>query len=1055
MTQATHDPNAVAAALADPAFCALANGPVLVAGGAPVRILYASEPLLALFGVHDLDALNKRIFDGSEPGARRLADLAANLPQGQPRLERLRFYVSGVSEAITFQCKQVAGASNMFVAAAIGVRPALLTRAPARTPSLATNAPLTLTPLEAASAEVTAPAQTAAPDPHPAPRAAEIRPTGSVRFLWKSDADVRFTSFDRMGSKALGVEPDALLGRSVLELAGLPGFDPDGRLCAALMRRETWSGIEVNWPIGDGDEAAPVVMGGLPVFNRERVFTGYSGFGVVHLDRATKRVLPVNDATAADIAEETAPQAPFEIESMELAEVQSALGADVAQIADMTTLADMAASPAVTPEAEATTQAEMAQIAADIVEPSLFDVLEAEDGAAGSPTESDADLNDDHIADSPVERTFPQLEFASRPTTPAIAAFTSQNVVALNAWKTGGAQPAAPQALAAPPSEATAREAPVREAPANEAREFNPKDEFPSREGEEEELVRLTPTERHAFREIARALGARIEDAEKRRVRRDERETDERKAEPPRTPLHTEAERAARSPERPAERAPAFTAPIPSHDAASRKLLDRVDAALMVCSEGEAVFLNKQLLETLGYDSFADFSSAGGVTRMFRRRAPDVATSGGAVPVARRDGEIVALEGKLTTIEWDGAPAMLTTFRRPADTELNTRYRALELDLRAREAEGRELHAILDTATDGVAILDGDGRILGLNRSAEALFGYEQNEVAGESYTILFATESHPAAIDYLSGLKTNGVRSVLNDGREVMGRARQGGVLPVFMTIGRIGVEPASKFCVVMRDMTQWKNAERDLKDARRTAEEASALKSDFLAKISHEIRTPLNAIIGFTEVILEERFGPIGNDRYKDYLKDIHASGALVMSLVNDLLDLSKIEAGKLELNFGSVDANRVINESVSMMQAQAIRERVIIRLSLAPQFPNIVADERALRQIVLNLLSNAVKFNQPGGQVIVSTALTDAGAAVLRVRDNGVGMTEKEVEIALEPFRQIQTSRHTKGTGLGLPLTKALVEANRAAFSIRSRKDEGTLVEVSFPSTRVLAE
>jgi PAS domain S-box-containing protein len=398
---------------------------------------------------------------------------------------------------------------------------------------------------------------------------------------------------------------------------------------------------------------------------------------------------------------------------------------------------------------------------------------------------------------------------------------------------------------------------------------------------------------------------------------------------------------------------------------------------------------------------------------------------------------------------------MLTTFRRPADTELNTRYRALELDLRAREAEGRELHAILDTATDGVAILDGDGRILGLNRSAEALFGYEQNEVAGESFTILFATESHPAAIDYLSGLKTNGVRSVLNDGREVMGRARQGGVLPVFMTIGRIGVEPASKFCVVMRDMTQWKNAERDLKDARRTAEEASALKSDFLAKISHEIRTPLNAIIGFTEVILEERFGPIGNDRYKDYLKDIHASGALVMSLVNDLLDLSKIEAGKLELNFGSVDANRVINESVSMMQAQAIRERVIIRLSLAPQFPNIVADERALRQIVLNLLSNAVKFNQPGGQVIVSTALTDAGAAVLRVRDNGVGMTEKEVEIALEPFRQIQTSRHTKGTGLGLPLTKALVEANRAAFSIRSRKDEGTLVEVSFPSTRVLAE
>ncbi len=415
-------------------------------------------------------------------------------------------------------------------------------------------------------------------------------------------------------------------------------------------------------------------------------------------------------------------------------------------------------------------------------------------------------------------------------------------------------------------------------------------------------------------------------------------------------------------------------AAAPADSRAMARLLDRIDAGLMVCREGEAVFLNKCLLETLRYNTFEDFSAAGGVSRMFRGRTPEAAAANGAVPVVRGDGETIALEGRLTTIEWDGAPAMLTTFRRTSETDLATRLRALELDLRAREAEGRELHAILDTATDGVAILDGEGRILGLNRSAEALFGYEQNEVAGEPFTILFATESHPAALDYLSGLKSNGVRSVLNDGREVLGRARQGGMIPMFMTIGRIGAD-SSKFCVVMRDMTQWKNAERELKDARRDAEHASALKSDFLAKISHEVRTPLNAILGFAEVIIEERFGPIGNERYKDYLKDIHASGTHVMSLVNDLLDLSKIEAGKLELNFGSVDANRIINECVSMMQAQAIRERVIIRLSLAPRFPNIVADERALRQIVLNLLSNAVKFNQPGGQVIVSTALTDS--------------------------------------------------------------------------------
>ena len=127
----------------------------------------------------------------------------------------------------------------------------------------------------------------------------------------------------------------------------------------------------------------------------------------------------------------------------------------------------------------------------------------------------------------------------------------------------------------------------------------------------------------------------------------------------------------------------------------------------------------------------------------------------------------------------------------------------------------------------------------------------------------------------------------------------------------------------------------------------------------------------------------------------------------------------------------------------------------MSLAQRLPNIVADERSLRQIVLNLLSNAVKFNEPGGQVIVSTALTDAGHAVIRIRDTGIGMTEAEAQLALEPFRQLATSRVSGGTGLGLPLTKALVEANRASFTIKSKKKEGTLIEVAFPPTRVLAE
>jgi signal transduction histidine kinase len=255
----------------------------------------------------------------------------------------------------------------------------------------------------------------------------------------------------------------------------------------------------------------------------------------------------------------------------------------------------------------------------------------------------------------------------------------------------------------------------------------------------------------------------------------------------------------------------------------------------------------------------------------------------------------------------------------------------------------------------------------------------------------------------------------------------------------------------------TQWKKTEEELINAKRQAEKASSAKSEFLAKISHEIRTPLNAIIGFSEVMIGERFGPIANERYREYLKDIHTSGGHLVSLLNDLLDLSKIEAGKLDLTFSKINLNELTQQCVAIMQPQANEERIIIRTSLPPALPAIMADARSVRQIALNLLSNSIKFTDAGGQVIVSTALTDDGEVVLRVRDTGAGMSEKEIKLALEPFRQLATSARggSGGTGLGLPLTKALAEANRADFSIKSAVNAGTLVEISFPRSRVLAE
>jgi signal transduction histidine kinase len=247
------------------------------------------------------------------------------------------------------------------------------------------------------------------------------------------------------------------------------------------------------------------------------------------------------------------------------------------------------------------------------------------------------------------------------------------------------------------------------------------------------------------------------------------------------------------------------------------------------------------------------------------------------------------------------------------------------------------------------------------------------------------------------------------------------------------------------------------ELRAAKRQAEKASAAKSDFVAKISHEIRTPLNAIIGFSEIMAQEKFGPVGNERYRQYVADIRSSGEHLLSLVNDLLDLSKIEAGKLELDFAGVALNPLTQQCVAIMQPQANRDRIIIRTSLSPKLPSVLADARAIRQIVLNLISNSAKFTGPGGQVIVSTTLTDLGEVVLRVRDNGIGMSESEIALALEPFRQIASTVRPGpgGTGLGLPLTKALAEANRATLRIKSAPNTGTLIEVVFPPERVLAD
>jgi PAS domain S-box-containing protein len=562
---------------------------------------------------------------------------------------------------------------------------------------------------------------------------------------------------------------------------------------------------------------------------------------------------------------------------------------------------------------------------------------------------------------------------------------------------------------------------------------------------------RLSRTERNAFREIAKALGARIEGDQPQST-----EQPSVTAAPPHETVPAQ---------RPDMDAPALPAsgsglvdrvvqvapPAPPRSDMYVALLDKLPIGVLVLRAGTISYANRTLLDLLDIASLDDLKTYG-ADRLFGGAAPS--EGGGFFTLTRPIGEPEPVDARLSAIMWHGEPATLMSFRRALDQGNVARIEALKLELARATEKARELTAILDTATDGVATFDERGRILSLNRSAEALFGYDQREVAGENFTLLLAPESHITALDYLDGLKGGGVASLLNDGREVQGRVRQGGRIPLFMTMGCVADGDETIYSAVLRDMTAWKRAEADLLEAKRHAERASAHKSDVLAKISHEIRTPLNAILGFAEVMSEERFGPIGNERYKEYLGDIHQSGGYLISLINDLLDLAKIEAGKMDLNFTGVSLNEIASAAVSLLQPEANRQRVVLRTGLQPRLPAVVADDRSLRQIVINLLSNAVKFTDAGGQVIISTTLGDRGEVILRVRDTGVGMTDKELALAMEPFRQVSSTRRGTGTGLGLPITKALVEANKGQLAITSAKNEGTLAEITFPPQRVLA-
>ena len=572
--------------------------------------------------------------------------------------------------------------------------------------------------------------------------------------------------------------------------------------------------------------------------------------------------------------------------------------------------------------------------------------------------------------------------------------------------------------------------------------------------GEQKSPV-LTPVENSAFHELARQLAARLES---------ENGATETSATgvPPATsdtPETVVAQPIAPQAPETSEKPGWLAHPEPPARGEARRdkmLLDLLPVGVLIYRLDRLLYANPAFLERMGYPSVHALEAAGGLDSLYVEPGVSSAssTSDTGTPVtisaAHAPSETPGADARLYTISWDDDSALALIFAGAGTTPTEV---AAAMSTPAPQpspvgqANAEELGAILDTAAEGVVMFDAEGNLSSCNRSAEALFGYDGEDLVQRNLVDLFAPESQRVVKDYLESIQGTGVASLLEGGRDVLGRVREGGLIPLSMTIGRTRPD-GPNFFAVFRDLSQAKKSENELREARRLADRAANAKADMLARISHEVRTPLNAIIGFAEVMIGERFGALGNERYVEYMKDIRASGERVIAIINDLTDLSRIETGTLDLAFANQNLNDLVESCVAVMQPQANRERIIIRTSLAHMLPPVVADARALRQIALNLIGSSIHLANAGGQVIVSTALSDFGDVVLRVRDTGHGLNDNEVAAAMEPFRTgAPSDQASDSAAVSLSLTKALVEANRAQFHIKTGGHSGTLIEVVF--------
>jgi PAS domain S-box-containing protein len=366
-----------------------------------------------------------------------------------------------------------------------------------------------------------------------------------------------------------------------------------------------------------------------------------------------------------------------------------------------------------------------------------------------------------------------------------------------------------------------------------------------------------------------------------------------------------------------------------------------------------------------------------------------------------------------------------------------------------------QLYLMFNNIAEGVVTITPTGTIETINPMVTTMFGYEAEEIIGENVAVLMPEPDKGKHDGYLSAFLETGVAKVIGIGREVLGKRKAGEVFPLNLSVNQFAVGGEIKFIGTLFDLTARKNIELSMKKAMFEAEISNRAKTDFLANMSHELRTPLNAIIGFSNVMGSEVFGPLGSEKYVDYVSDIQNSGQHLLNLINDVLDVSVIEAGKLELSNNEFHLYDAVEETLRLVKTRAEIGGVALENLVDGQFSKLRADKLRIKQILVNLVSNAVKFTNDGGTVAVKTERASDNSLRIIIVDTGIGMSPHDLAKAMEKFGQGNRGdlmQAGEGTGLGLPLTKGLIEAHGGTLEIESELNKVTTVTFYLPKERV---